>query len=83
MGNWTPINQSILYILQEAEITRLEDEIAILQDPQKALAAGVISPELEKLRAENAKLRYQINHLKRVTYNWCMHVVLRYDYESN
>ncbi|XP_076118257.1 arginine--tRNA ligase, cytoplasmic-like [Mytilus galloprovincialis] len=49
----------------EAEITRLEDEIAILQDPQKALAAGVISPELEKLRSENAKLRYQINHLKR------------------
>lgn len=49
----------------DAEITRLEEEIAILQDPHKALAAGVISPELEKLRAENAKLHYQINHLKR------------------
>lgn len=69
LNSYLSINQSILYILQEAEITRLEDEIAILQDPQKALAAGVISPELEKLRSENAKLRYQINHLKRVTYN--------------
>ena len=53
-------------ILQEAEIARLEEEIAILSDPQKALAAGFISPELEKLRAENSKLKYQINHLKRV-----------------
>lgn len=49
----------------EVEIKRLEEEIAILQDPHKALAAGIISPELEKLQTENAKLHYQINHLKR------------------
>jgi len=48
----------------------LEEEIAILQDPHKALAAGVISPELEKLQTENAKLHYQINHLKRVSMSY-------------
>ncbi|XP_033742647.1 arginine--tRNA ligase, cytoplasmic-like [Pecten maximus] len=49
----------------ETEIKHLEEEIKRLQDPQRMLADGIISPELDKLRTENAKLNYQINHLKR------------------
>ncbi|XP_060066767.1 arginine--tRNA ligase, cytoplasmic-like [Ylistrum balloti] len=49
----------------ETEIRHLEEEIKCLQDPQRMLADGIISPELEKLRTENSKLKYQINHLKR------------------
>ncbi|KAK3100743.1 hypothetical protein FSP39_024553 [Pinctada imbricata] len=52
-------------VLQEAEIKKLEDEIALLQDPQRMIANGVVSPALEVLQTENAKLMYQINHLKR------------------
>lgn len=53
---------------QEAEIKKLEEEIATLQDPQKLLAEGVVSPALEALQNENAKLKYQINTLKKVGY---------------
>ncbi|XP_048773290.1 arginine--tRNA ligase, cytoplasmic-like [Ostrea edulis] len=49
----------------EAEIKKLEEEIATLQDPQKLLAEGVVSPALEALQNENAKLKYQINTLKK------------------
>nr|XP_022324296.1 arginine--tRNA ligase, cytoplasmic-like [Crassostrea virginica] len=49
----------------EAEIKRLEEEIASLQNPQKLLAEGVVSPQLEALQSENAKLKYQIEILKR------------------
>lgn len=52
---------------QEAEIKRLEEEIASLQNPQKLLAEGVVSPQLEALQSENAKLKYQIEILKRVS----------------
>lgn len=55
-----------LLFLQEAEIVALEAEIAQLQDPQRLLANGIVSPELEMLRAENAKLNFQIKHLERV-----------------
>ena len=54
---------------QEAEIARLEAEISMLQDPQKLIANGIISPELEKLQAENSKLKFQITHLNRVGKN--------------
>ncbi|XP_062570274.1 arginine--tRNA ligase, cytoplasmic-like [Saccostrea cucullata] len=49
----------------EAEIKRLEEEVATLQNPQKLLAEGVVSPALEALQTENAKLKYQINMLRR------------------
>lgn len=49
----------------EAEIKVLEEEIAHLQDPERLLAEGVVTPELETLRTENSKLLYQINQLKR------------------
>ena len=38
----------------------------MLQDPQKLIANGIISPELEKLQTENSKLKFQITHLNRV-----------------
>ncbi|KAH3834680.1 hypothetical protein DPMN_108013 [Dreissena polymorpha] len=52
-------------IQAEAEIAALEAEIQQLHDPQRLLANGIISPELEKLRTENAKLKFQITHLER------------------
>jgi cell division protein FtsB len=56
-----------LFIKQEAEIEALEAELSQLQDPQRLLANGIISPQLATLRAENAKLKYQVSHLERVT----------------
>lgn len=53
--------------LKEAEIEALEAEIRQLQDPQRLLANGIVSPQLESLRAENAKLKYQVSHLEKVT----------------
>ncbi|KAL4230596.1 Arginine--tRNA ligase [Mactra antiquata] len=52
-------------IQAEAEIEALEAEIATLQDPQKLLASGIISPQLKSLREENAKLKFQVKHLER------------------
>ncbi|CAH1777479.1 unnamed protein product [Owenia fusiformis] len=49
----------------EAMIGLLEKQVANLQDPEKLLATSAITPELEALQAENAKLKYQMNHLKR------------------
>ena len=62
---WLPAPVSLLNF-QEAEIAHLEAEIEMLQDPQKLIANGIISPELEKLQTENAKLKFQITHLQRV-----------------
>lgn len=56
----------MFFFVQEAEIAALEAELAQLDDPQRLLADGVISPELEALRAENAKLKFQVTHLARV-----------------
>ena len=53
---------------QEQEIVQLRKEIEILQDPTKFQASGVVSPVVEKLQLENAKLTYQLDHLKRVWY---------------
>ncbi|WAQ99945.1 SYRC-like protein, partial [Mya arenaria] len=49
----------------EAEIATLEAEIAQLQDPARLLANGIVSPQLEVLRTENAKLKFQATHLER------------------
>ncbi|KAH9507918.1 hypothetical protein Btru_053220 [Bulinus truncatus] len=49
----------------EKEIDRLQNELAAAADPSKLLSEGLASPELEKLRVENQKLNYQLNHLKR------------------
>uniref|UniRef100_K1PFK8 Uncharacterized protein n=1 Tax=Magallana gigas TaxID=29159 RepID=K1PFK8_MAGGI len=57
----------------EAEIKRLEEEIQTLQNPQKLLAEGVVSPQLEALQNENSKLKYQINILKRVR---CQRIII-------
>lgn len=61
-------NWMCLCVCQEAEIANLEAEIAQLHDPQRLLANGIISPQLEALRAENAKLKFQVKHLERVTH---------------
>ncbi len=45
----------------------MEREIELLKDPNRAAAEMDVTPELEKLRSENSKLKYQINHLKRVS----------------
>jgi hypothetical protein len=42
--------------------------VEVLQDPAKLAASGVVSPAVEKLHTENAKLQYQLNHLKRVRF---------------
>jgi len=60
------LNFEVNFIPQEAEISALEADLAQLSDPQKLLADGIISPELEALRAENAKLMFQVTHLDRV-----------------
>ncbi|XP_052795865.1 arginine--tRNA ligase, cytoplasmic-like [Mya arenaria] len=52
-------------IQAEAEIATLEAEIAQLQDPARLLANGIVSPQLEVLRTENAKLKFQATHLER------------------
>ncbi|XP_053399886.1 arginine--tRNA ligase, cytoplasmic-like isoform X2 [Mercenaria mercenaria] len=51
--------------IREAEIAALEAEISQLQDPQRLLANGIVSPQLEALRVENAKLKFQVSHLER------------------
>ncbi|KAK0042697.1 arginine--tRNA ligase cytoplasmic [Biomphalaria pfeifferi] len=48
----------------EKEIDRLQSELLAASDPQALLKEGYASPELEKLRVENQKLKYQLNHLK-------------------
>jgi arginyl-tRNA synthetase len=49
----------------EAEIKMLEASIRELQKGTFLLTDDYISPELEKLRTENSKLKYQITHLRR------------------
>ncbi|XP_013389986.1 arginine--tRNA ligase, cytoplasmic-like, partial [Lingula anatina] len=49
----------------EKEIASLESEIARLKDPERLIAEDSVTPELDKLRTENAKLKFQIVHLKR------------------
>ncbi|CAL1526025.1 unnamed protein product, partial [Lymnaea stagnalis] len=48
----------------EKEMERLQAELAAVSDPAKLLSEGYASPELEKLRVENQKLKFQKNHLK-------------------
>ena len=45
----------------------LEAEVSLLSDPERLLAEGCVTPELEKLQAANSKLKFQITHLKRVS----------------
>ncbi|KAL5012715.1 hypothetical protein ScPMuIL_011266, partial [Solemya velum] len=49
----------------EKEIKVLQEVVQQLNDPARLLANGFISPQLEALKTENAKLKYQITHLKR------------------
>ncbi|XP_023931228.1 arginine--tRNA ligase, cytoplasmic isoform X2 [Lingula anatina] len=49
----------------EKEIASLESEIASLKDPERLIAEDSVTPELDKLRTENAKLKFQIVHLRR------------------
>lgn len=49
----------------EAEVQALEAEIAKVKKGQVDITDETITPELEKLRTENNKLRYQILHLSR------------------
>ena len=71
--NWSPalekknenILQSIDFILQEAEIAKLQTAINSIKEDGGHLK-NEVTPELDKLRTENAKLKYRIKHLKRV-----------------
>jgi len=49
----------------ELVISSLENEIKNLQEGNVKLSDDTITPELKKLRADNAKLIYQITHLKK------------------
>lgn len=49
----------------EAEIERLEASIMEIENGSGALTESAVNPELERLRVENSKLKYQITHLKR------------------
>jgi len=37
-----------------------------IENGSGALTESAVNPELERLRVENSKLKYQITHLKRV-----------------
>ncbi|KAL2300609.1 hypothetical protein Nmel_013492 [Mimus melanotis] len=50
---------------QERELRWLAAEVGRLKEPQEPLCPGNASPELQRLRAENEKLRYRLLHLRR------------------
>ncbi|XP_074862765.1 threonine--tRNA ligase 2, cytoplasmic isoform X2 [Carettochelys insculpta] len=50
---------------QEEEIRCLTAEIGRLKEPEPESGLGSSSPELQRLRAENEKLRYRLLHLRR------------------
>ncbi|XP_032926658.1 threonine--tRNA ligase 2, cytoplasmic-like [Catharus ustulatus] len=50
---------------QERELRWLAAEVGRLKEPQEPLCPGSASPELQRLRAENEKLRYRLLHLRR------------------
>ncbi|GFN79452.1 Arginine--tRNA ligase, cytoplasmic-like [Plakobranchus ocellatus] len=49
----------------EREIEHLQAEISASSNPAQLIKDGLASAELEKLRVENQKLKFQHNHLKR------------------
>ncbi|XP_017682937.1 PREDICTED: probable threonine--tRNA ligase 2, cytoplasmic [Lepidothrix coronata] len=50
---------------QERELRWLAAEVGRLKEPQEPRCPGTASPELQRLRAENEKLRYRLLHLRR------------------
>ncbi|NWZ70626.1 SYTC2 ligase, partial [Acrocephalus arundinaceus] len=50
---------------QERELRWLAAEVGRLKEPQELCGPGSASPELQRLRAENEKLRYRLLHLRR------------------
>lgn len=69
----------LISVLQEKEIKVLQEVVQQLNDPARLLANGFISPQLEALKTENAKLKYQITHLKRVgtfTIDWQLFIFI-------
>ncbi|XP_063268622.1 threonine--tRNA ligase 2, cytoplasmic isoform X2 [Prinia subflava] len=50
---------------QERELRWLAAEVGRLKEPQELPCPGSASPELQRLRAENEKLRYRLLHLRR------------------
>ncbi|NWR20042.1 SYTC2 ligase, partial [Emberiza fucata] len=50
---------------QERELRWLAAEVGRLKEPQGLHCPGSASPELQRLRAENEKLRYRLLHLRR------------------
>ncbi|XP_027500316.1 threonine--tRNA ligase 2, cytoplasmic [Corapipo altera] len=50
---------------QERELRWLAAEVGRLKEPQEPRCSGTASPELQRLRAENEKLRYRLLHLRR------------------
>lgn len=50
---------------QEQELRWLAAEVGRLKEPGAPRSAAGCSPEVERLRAENEKLRYRLLHLRR------------------
>lgn len=50
---------------QEQELRWLTAEVGRLKEREAPCGAGSCSPELQRLRAENEKLRYRLLHLRR------------------
>ncbi|BFZ24623.1 hypothetical protein BsWGS_27662 [Bradybaena similaris] len=48
----------------EKEMESLQGELAAVCNPEQLIADGSVSEDLEKLRLENQKLKFQLNHLK-------------------
>ena len=63
----------IVLIFQEAQIKALEAEIKALQNPD--FQTEEITPELEKLRSENTKLKYQALHLTKVCKDFVLFII--------
>ena len=69
------INVNCFVIRKEAEIKKLEDEMAVIENgTMTEIPSDLVTAELEAMRTENAKLKYRINTLNRV----CKTIDIRY-----
>ena len=62
--------------LQEAEIRAIEADIELLKKGKLTMQAEDETPQLQALRTENSKLKYQRMHLQRVIAMFILHSLL-------
>ena len=62
---------------QEAEIRAIEADIELLKKGKLTMQAEDESPQLQALRTQNSKLKYQRMHLQRVIARFILHSLLK------